>query len=210
MSRISFPSPETMTDEQLKVYKAVISGPRGRMVGPLRAAMHNPELAAPWQQLGSVLRYKTSLPPNLNELAILVTARRWNSEVEWSIHKDEALKAGLDAEVIEAIGRGNSPVFTEFEAFNVYEFCRQLLLFGNTNDEVYQRVLNRWEEAGVVELTALVGYYSMVAMTLNVHKIPLPEGTDNELPQVSNKNLFEIPPAKEIRTVNGNASMQSE
>ncbi|MBX2838946.1 MAG: carboxymuconolactone decarboxylase family protein [Gammaproteobacteria bacterium] len=208
MSRIKFPSPETMTDEQLAVYNVVVAGPRGRMVGPLRAAIHNPELAAPWQQLGSVLRYRTSLPPELNELAILVTARRWNSEVEWSIHKGEALKAGLDAVVVEAIGQGNSPAFADVDSLNIYEFCRQLLLFGDTDDEVYQQILNRWMEVGVVELSALVGYYSMVAMTLNVHKIPFPEGTENELPQAPKNQLFEIPPAKELPSVSGTTAIR--
>ncbi len=210
MSRIKFPSPETMTDEQLAVYNTVVSGPRGRMVGPLRAALHNPELAAPWQQLGSVLRYNTSLPPELNELAILLTARRWNSEVEWSIHKSEALKVGLNAEIIDAIGLGNSPTFAEVDSLNIYEFCRQLLLYGTTDDAAYQLVLNRWSEVGIVELTALVGYYSMVAMTLNVHKIPLPDGTDNELPQTHNGKLFEIPPANEMRMAEGGTAMRSE
>ena len=92
-TRIAFPTPETMSPEQRRVYDTVVSGPRGVVVGPLRAALHSPELADCWQQLGAFLRYRTCLPPRLNELAILVTARRWNSELEWVVHAEAALKA---------------------------------------------------------------------------------------------------------------------
>lgn len=196
VARISFPSPEQMNDAQRAVYDSVVSGPRGRMVGPLRAAIHNPELAEPWQQLGGVLRYKTCLPTALNELAILVTARRWNSEVEWTIHKQEALKAGLSRTIIDAIAQGQAPDFADDGAAReIYEFSRQLLTRGNTCDEIYTAITDRWQEVGVVELTALVGYYSMVAMTLNTHQIPMPEELDNELPASANNQLFESPSA---------------
>ena len=97
MARIPLPTPETMTPEQRRVYDAVVSGPRGALRGPLLRALHRPELADKWQQLGELLRYRTSLPPRLSELAILVTARHCNCELEWHIHEEMALKAGLDA-----------------------------------------------------------------------------------------------------------------
>ena len=65
----------------------MVSGPRGELRGPLRAALHRPELADKWQQLGELLRYRTSLPARLNELAILVTARPWHCQLEWHIHE---------------------------------------------------------------------------------------------------------------------------
>ena len=91
--RISFPTPDTMTAEQRQVYEQIVSGPRGTLVGPLRAALHNPALADRWQRLGQVLRFETSIPTHLNELAILVTARRWNSDLEWGIHAGDAERA---------------------------------------------------------------------------------------------------------------------
>src|SRR4029453_8321694 len=77
LPRIPLPSPDEMTPEQRRVYDAIVKGPRGTLVGPLRAALHRPELAEKWQQLGELLRYRTSLPPQISEIAILVTARRW-------------------------------------------------------------------------------------------------------------------------------------
>ena len=111
MSRIPLFPIDNMTDAQRRVYNAVVSGPRGVMVGPLRAALHRPELADKWQQLGEILRYRTSLPARLSELAILVTARHWSSQLEWQQHSPAALKGGLSQAVLEAIRDGQRPAF---------------------------------------------------------------------------------------------------
>lgn len=194
MGRISFPTPETMTVQQRAVYDDIMSGPRGVLVGPLRAALHNPALADRWQQFGRVLRFETATPPHLNELAILVTARRWRSRLEWSIHARDAVRAGLSDIWIEAIRVGTLPEFgTDRDARYIYEFARQLVSTGDTSQEVYDVILARWGEVGVVELTAVIGYYSMVAMTLNVHRVPLPEGMDVSFPETGG-GLFDLPP----------------
>lgn len=181
--RISFPTPETMNEEQRLVYNQIISGPRRTLVGPLRAALHNPVLADRWQKFGQVLRFETSLPTDLNELAILVTARHWNSQLEWAIHAADADRAGLDSQIIEAISHCKLPDFNGNDtAREIYEFARQLLLAGDVETVDYNAIVARWGEVGAVELTAVIGYYSLVAMTLNVHRVPLPEGFSSELP----------------------------
>lgn len=180
--RISFPEPEIMNEAQRTVYDQIVSGPRGTIVGPLRAALHNPELADKWQRLGQVLRFETSIPKRLNEVAILVTARRWNSVLEWAIHAGDAERAGLETSVIEAIRIGQAPVFgDDTAAAEIYEFALQLVQVGDVEQSTYDAIVNRWGEVGAVELTAVVGYYSMVAMTLNVHRIPLPPGVEATL-----------------------------
>ncbi|WP_347919190.1 carboxymuconolactone decarboxylase family protein [Paracoccus marcusii] len=179
--RIPLPGPEQMNPAQKAVYDKIVSGPRGTLVGPLRAALHNPALADRWQALGQVLRYETSLPRDLNELAILVTARHWNSELEWTIHAKAALAAGLDKAVIEAIRTGAAPAFSGADERRIYDFSRDLLEQGQVGDAAYAAVLDRWGEVGVVELAALVGYYTMVAMTLNAHRVPLPDHIPAEL-----------------------------
>lgn len=180
-ARIPLPDPETMSPEQRAVYDTVVRGPRGAVIGPLRAALHSPELADRWQKLGEFLRYRTSLPPRLGELAILVTGRRWNAELEWVVHAAAAAKAGLSPRVIDAIRDGIAPDFSDPDEAEVYAFARELQLSGRVSDPVYDAVRTRWKERGVVELTALVGYYTMVAMTLNAHRIPLPDGMAPEL-----------------------------
>ena len=193
--RISFPEPDTMTEEQRAVYDQIISGPRRTLVGPLRAALHNPVLADRWQKFGQVLRFETSLPTRLTELAILVTARRWNSDLEWAIHAKDAAQAGLSDAVSEAIRTGRSPQFgDDVEARDIYQFAQEIVQKGDVSSEIYAAIVDRWGEVGAVELTAVIGYYSLVAMTLNVHRVPLPDGVEPAL-DVEPGKLSDIPSA---------------
>ena len=171
-----------MTEAQRRVYDAVVSGPRGAFVGPLRAALHRPELADKWQQLGEILRYRTSLPPRLSELAILVTARCWNSQLEWQQHHGAALKGGLSPAVIDAIRDERRPEFASADEEAVHDYCLELHQSRKVSEKTYRRALELIGVLGVVELTALIGYYTMVAMTLIAHEIPLPEGAAPALP----------------------------
>lgn len=173
--RIPLPERGQMSREQQKVYDDVVQGPRGTMVGPLRAVIHSPELADRWQRLGEFVRYRTVLPEDLKELAIVVSAKRWNSEVEWGVHARVAREAGVAEHVIDAIRDGNEPRLDE-SAAEIYEYARQLQTFGEIEDETYRAVRRRWGDQGIVELTAVIGYYTMVAMMLNAHRVPLPEG----------------------------------
>lgn len=175
MSRIPLPDPATMTDAQKGVYEKIVSGPRGRLVGPLRAALHNPDLADRWQALGALLRFGTSLPPRVSELAIVVTARRWNSQIEWHIHAQAARAAGISDAVLDAIKARATPVFDNRDDEIVYEFARQIQETGQVEPALYAQAVERWAAVGVVELTAVIGYYTMVSMTLNAHEIPMPD-----------------------------------
>lgn len=185
MARIPLADPANMDAEQRRVYENIISGPRGTLVGPLRAALLNPKLAEIWQQFGALLRFGTSLTPRASELAIIVTARRWNSQIEWYIHAQAAAKAGLPEAVIEQLKNGVTPAFDSAEDADIYEFTRQLQQNGVVDDATYQRVVARWQPAGVVELVAVIGYYTLVSMTLNAHEIPMPEGAREPLVPVA-------------------------
>ena len=182
MARIPLPTLESMTAEQRRVYDAIVKGPRGRLVGPLRAALIRPELADKWQQLGELLRYRTSLPPHISEIAVLVSARRWNSQVEWHMHAIAADKAGIAADVIEDIKQRRRPANADAPTLAVHDFALELTTTGAVAQRTYDAVLATWNDVGVVELTALIGYYTMVAMTLNAHEIPLPAGVEPPLP----------------------------
>jgi len=146
------------------------------MVGPLRAVIHSPELADRWQRFGEYVRYKTVLPEALKEMAIVICARRWNSNVEWVIHSAIAREAGLTPAILDAICSCRQPRFDDAAGAEIYEFTRELLTSGTVGDTAYGAVRDRWGERGIVELTAVIGYYSMVAMMLNAHHVPLPEG----------------------------------
>lgn len=178
MPRIPLADPENLSPEQKAVYDRVVSGPRGQVVGPLRAALLIPELAERWQRFGEQLRYNTSLPRRLTELAIVTVARYYNSQVEWYIHARAAAAAGVPTAVIEAIEGGESPVFEQASDAEIYAYTRELLMHGDLRDDTHHRVADRHGAAGVVELTAVIGYYAMVSMMLNAQAIPTPDGSE--------------------------------
>jgi 4-carboxymuconolactone decarboxylase len=173
MARIELPERSAMTPAQAAVYDDVVNGPRGRLAGPLRAALLNPELAARWQSLGALLRYSTSIAPHLSELAILVTAEHCQSSLEWIAHAKDGRKAGLPEDIIDLLERGE-PVPGDSPEAIVCAFARELNQIKSVTQETYDRARGLFGDVGVVELTALIGYYTMVAMTLNTHEIPLP------------------------------------
>ena len=180
--RIPLLAPAAMNPAQRKVYDAVVSGPRGAMVGPLRAAIHSPDLAEKWQQFGAVLRYQTTLGARLNELAILITARHFDAQFEWHVHVQAARKAGLPEPIIEALRLAQRPVGMNDDESMIFDYCDQLHRTHFVSDASHRRVRERFGTVGVVELTALIGYYAMVAMTLNAHQLPLPEGVSPPMP----------------------------
>jgi 4-carboxymuconolactone decarboxylase len=172
--------PASMTDEQRKVYDAIASGPRGSVRGPFLALLHAPELANRVQHLGELLRYNTSFDSRLSELAIIVTARCLRCQYEWFVHARIAAENGLPAAVIEAIRTDNKPEFADPKERLVYDFARELVNDRRVSDATYDAVTKTFGTLGAVELAGLVGYYSMIAMTLNGHEInppaPLPFG----------------------------------
>lgn len=176
MPRIDLFPLDGMTAEQRRVHDQIVSGPRGRIQGPLRAALHNPELAERWSALGELLRYRTTLSPRLSELAILVTGRACQSPFEWYAHRIEGEKAGIEAPVIDALLAQREPEGLGDDELLVVRFASELNRHKSVSDATYAAAMARFGPRTVVELTALVGYYTMVAMTLNAHEIPLPEG----------------------------------
>ncbi|MBN8913731.1 MAG: carboxymuconolactone decarboxylase family protein, partial [Rhizobiales bacterium] len=116
-----------------------------------------------------MLRYGTSFPPRLSELAILVTAHHYQCALEWHFHEKPARDAGLSDDIIEDLRLGRTPTIDDDDALDVYRFSRELHSLSRVGEASYAAVLDRWGVVGVVELTALIGYYTMVAMTLNTH-----------------------------------------
>jgi 4-carboxymuconolactone decarboxylase len=191
--RIPLPGRDELDEAQRAVWDSVVSGPRGQVIGPLRAAIHNAELAKRWSAMGEALRFNTSLPKRLSELAIVVTGRRWSSQVEWWVHARVAAENGIAPEVLEAIRAGTPPAFHAVDEALVYDFARELQMNGQVSDATYAAARAAFGVKGVVELTALIGYYTMVSMTLNAHGVPLPEGAEEPL-AAPPQGLFHLPP----------------
>jgi 4-carboxymuconolactone decarboxylase len=170
---------ETMTAEQRVVAEAIMSGPRGSTVlrGPFEALLHSPDLADAVQRLGAQIRFGSSLPDVLNELAIILVARRWTAQFEWYAHRDLAINAGLDPGVADSIAVGQPPGL-DAEGTAVYQFVTELLEHGDVSDAAFEAVVRRWDKHGAADLIATVGYYTLVSLVLNVDRYPLPAGAD--------------------------------
>lgn len=176
MARLTPIPPEKMTEAQRQVVAEIASGPRGRVGGPFPALLRNPELAARAAHLGELLRFGTSLPPRLSEMAILVTARAWKAQYEWFAHALLARKGGLSDAVIEAIRTGQSPIGMQEDETALHAFCVELHATHGVSDATYKHALDVLGEVALAEILAISGYYVMVSMVLNTAEVPLPEG----------------------------------
>lgn len=176
--RLSAPDPAAYSLRQREIHDSIASGPRGGVRGPLAIWLHRPELAALAQDLGRYCRYDTLLEPRLSELAILTMARHWGAEYEWAAHKQEALKAGLSAKVIEAIRTGKTPDYADASERLVHAVARAVLETRAVPDALYADACAALGTEGLVDLVGILGYYTLISMTLNVFRIP-PHGREH-------------------------------
>jgi len=181
MSRLDTPAFESLSPEQREVHDSISSGPRGGVHGPLGVWLWRPELASRAQALGRYCRYDSSLPPRLSELAILTTARHWSAEFEWLHHKQPALDSGLDPQIIESIRQGIKPVFAKEDEHAVYDFSLELQNNRAVSDATYNRCVELIGQDSVVDLVGVLGYYSLISMTINAFEIDAPGSNDLQL-----------------------------
>ena len=167
---------ERMTASQTRVAGAIVAGPRKGLSGPFHAWLRSPELADRLQRVGEYLRFSSSLPPRLNEFAILITARHWTAQYEWYAHHALAMKAGLGPKVAADLAAGLRPRGMQEDETVVYEFSTQLHRDKSVSDAVFQAALAKFGEQGTMDLIAVNGYYDIVSMTLNVAQVGLPAG----------------------------------
>lgn len=178
---------DNLTPEQRALYDAIRSGPRaklsnsgaskpGPLGGPFNVWLRSPGIGDCVQRLGEEIRFRSSLPAKLNEMAILITGRFWTSQYEWHAHCKLALDAGLDPAIARAIAEGRRPDNMNDDEAVVYDFSKELHEKQGVSDENYKRASQRFGERGVFDLIAVNGFYSLVSMCLNVDRTPLPDG----------------------------------
>ena len=170
-----------MTPAQQQMTQSVLGGKRGSMQGPYNVLLRSPALGQLAQQFGVHTRFESSLPLMLNELAILMIARFWNSQFVWWAHRKMALDAGLDESLIQAIALGQTPAPLSEPLVSVHAFCHELIQNRQVSDATYAALSTQVGEQGVVDLMAAMSYYTLVSMCLNVDQYPLPEGVLPEL-----------------------------
>ena len=135
------------------------------------------------QKLGEYVRFKTSVPRRLNEMAILMTARFWSSQYEWFAHETLAREAGLDEAVVADIHAGRRPASMQADENIVYDFCTELRERRRVSDATFAAAVDLLGEKGVVDLIANMAYYDLVSMVLNVDRYPLPAGAALPFPE---------------------------
>ncbi len=177
MARIAELAPENMTDEQRAVADAIAAGPRGAVRGPFKMLLHSPELANCVQQTGAYVRYRCDIPWKLRELAILITAHHLCAQYEWFAHESEARKAGLDDAIIEAVRGGETPAFTEDAEHEIWKFCTELYADRRISEPAYAAIVARHGEKATVDLAGLLGHYHLIALTLNIFDVEIPDGS---------------------------------
>lgn len=166
----------TMTPRQRESYQAIVSGPRKGATGPFNALLRSPEVADRVQKVGEYVRFQSSIPAALNELAILITGRFWGAQFEFWAHSRLARTAGLADAIIDAVAEGRRPAAMSDDERIVYDFCTELFRDKAVSDAVFRAVVARFGDQGVIDLIAASGYYSIVSMVLNVDRYPLPAG----------------------------------
>ncbi len=173
--------PDQMTPDQRATADAIRGGPRGGLRGPFQAWLRSPELANRLQKVGEFVRFNSTVPTRLNELAILITARAWDAQFEWWAHHRLALEAGLDPAVAADIAEGRRPASMQADEAVVYDFCTELRATRRVGDATLAAAIDLLGEQGVIELIGVSGYYDVVSMTLNVAEVALPDGVEPPL-----------------------------
>jgi 4-carboxymuconolactone decarboxylase len=151
--------------------------------GPFAVLLRSPELMTRAQQMGEYLRYRSSIGPRLSEFAILITAREWTQDYEWYVHQPHALKAGLKPEIVDAVFEGRRPGRMAEDEETLYDFMTELSHTKRVSDTTYERALKQFGEQGVINIIGLQGYYSLLAMTLNVSRLEPPRDA-RRLPRI--------------------------
>jgi 4-carboxymuconolactone decarboxylase len=172
--------PEKMTEEQKKVAAQIAAGPRGKVEGPYWPILRSPGFAECIQNVGAYFRYHCPLDRKINEMAALMAARSWSQQFVWDVHILQALEAGLSRDIATAIAEGRRPEGMATDEETLWDFVAELLANQGVSDPTYERTVSRFGENGIVDILGIVGYYTTLAMIMNVGRTALLE--DRRLP----------------------------
>ena len=151
--------------------------------GPFEPLMYSPAVMSQARAMGDYLRYKSAIGNTLSELAILLTAREWTQDFEWSVHYPIALKAGIRQDIADAIAEGRRPATLSADEAIVYDYAMELLKNKQVSNLTFERAKTRFGAKGVVDMTGIVGYYTFLAMQLNAAQYP-PAKDAKKLPRL--------------------------
>ena len=168
--------PDEQTPEQRDASAAFRANRKVDVFGPFVPLLRSPEVMLRAMAMGDYLRFRTVLPRKLNELAILITARKWSQEYEWYVHHPLALEEGLQPAIARDVAEGHRPEAMDADEALVYDFTTELLTTLYVSDALYARAVARLGEQATIDLTSVAGFYTFIAMVLNTARTPLPPG----------------------------------
>lgn len=176
-ARLKDLSEDQMTTRQRGIAADMLRS-RGKTAigGPFGVFLHAPDYGDLAQKLGAYCRYRSAVPPRLSEFAILVIAWLWRAQYEWYVHAPIAEKAGVKAATIKDLQAGRAPKSAPKDERALYDFISELHKTKRVSDKTYGRLHALLGDAAMVEFTGILGYYTLIAMTLNVFRVALPEG----------------------------------
>lgn len=164
-----------MSPDQKRVMDEIAAGPRGRIGGPFIPLMRSPELMNRLQKVGEYLRFQNTVGLRNSEFAVLIVARHWSQPIEWAIHRPIAEKEGVLPATCDAIAEGRRPDNMTDDETLIYNVLEELRNNRSLSDPTYAQLLKRFGEQGVIDLVAHYGYYSLLAMTMNVARTAVPD-----------------------------------
>lgn len=187
MSRLTATPPDQLTAEQREQYDRIARTrtPRddGSLGGPFDPWIRSPEMARRAVGFGNFIWERTTIGRRLVELAIIVTARFWESNVEWWAHSRMAREHGVSQEVIDDVFAERRPEGAPDDELLTYDVCTALHRTHRLPPQLYARAVERFGEQGLVEIVATIGFYTMVAMTLSAFDVGVPAGATASFPQ---------------------------
>lgn len=174
-------APEQLSDEQRAAVARFEAGPRGAIFGPFSILLRSPEVLDHAQKLGEYLRFMSSLPVKLRELAILIAGRECWQPFIWYVHEPVARANGVSDEIVRALADGRRPRAMDGDERAVYEFCDELFRNKMVSDPTYEDALNRFGERGIIDLVGISAYWPLLGMAMNVGQMPLPSDADGKI-----------------------------
>ena len=160
--------PAQYTEEQKQAAADFEAAREVPVFGPFEPMMYSPQVMSQARAMGDYLRYKSAIGNTLSELVILITAHEWTQNYEWAVHYPIALKAGIRKEIADDVAAGRRPTAMNFDEEAVFDFTSELLRNKHVSDATFERARSQLGAKGVVDMTGIVGYYSFLAMQLNV------------------------------------------
>jgi 4-carboxymuconolactone decarboxylase len=167
--------PDALPADARAVHDRIL-GERGYVPGPYFYWLAAPGFTDRMEPIEKYLRYEVSFEERIVEVAVLTIARHWRARYVWTSHAPAAIRAGVDAAIVEAIRAGATPVFGKADEATCFAFCAALIGGGEVDDVLWAPTRDTFGERGIAEIMGLIGLYSAVCATMVAYRVPTKAG----------------------------------